>query len=78
MLKPCCLGDVLMTTPVLAGLRRAYPHARITYAVGAWSRKALEGNPNVDELIDCGAVGSGRYRLADFVALARALRRQQF
>jgi ADP-heptose:LPS heptosyltransferase len=78
VLKPCCLGDVLMTTPLLAGLRRAYPNARITYAVGAWSRKALEGNPNVDEFIDCGAVGSGRYRPADVVALVKALRRQHF
>jgi len=78
VLKPCCLGDVLMTTPVIAALRRAYPQARITYAVGAWSRSVLVGNPNIDDFVDCGAVGSGPYRLADYLALAQDLRRRQF
>lgn len=78
VLKPCCLGDVLMTTPVLSALRRGYPQAHITYAAGSWSRRVLEGNPNVDDLVDCGAVGSGPYRLADYWRLARELRRRRF
>lgn len=78
VLKPCCLGDVLMTTPVLAVLRRSYPAASITYAVGGWSRRMVEGNPNIDAFIDTGAVGSGRARLAEFLSLARALRRPRF
>src|SRR5438876_4498058 len=49
--RRCCLGDVLMTTPLLAALDRAYPAATITYAVGEWSRPALAGNPRVDRLL---------------------------
>jgi ADP-heptose:LPS heptosyltransferase len=78
ILKPCCLGDVLMTTPVLAALRRAYPHARISYAVGQWSRQALANNPNVDQIIDCGTAGNGPFRLSAFWQLSRELRRQHF
>jgi ADP-heptose:LPS heptosyltransferase len=78
VLKPCCLGDVLMATPVVAALRRGYPGARITFAVGGWSRVGLAGNPNVDAFIDCGPVGSGRYRLADYLRLAQGLRRGHF
>jgi lipopolysaccharide heptosyltransferase II len=79
VLKPCCIGDVLMATPALQALRRALPQARIAVGVGAWSRVALEGNPDVDELIDTGMVGiRGRYSLADVVALVRRLRRDRF
>src|SRR3990172_777943 len=60
IIKPCCLGDVLMTTPVVAALREAFPNARIAYAVGPWSRPAIENNPHLDQLIDCASVGSGR------------------
>ena len=78
VLKPCCLGDVLMATPVLAALRRGYPQARISFAAGAWSQSALKGNPNVDEMIDCGKVGSGKYGPGDYLALAGNLRRRRF
>ena len=63
IVKPCCLGDVLMATPALRAIREALPGARIDYFVGSWSRSALEGNPNVDNLVDCGALGAGRYGL---------------
>ena len=78
VLKPCCLGDVLMSTPVLAALRRGYPQARITYATGAWSRPALQGNPNLDDIMDCGRLGSGAYHLSDYWRLASELRRRRF
>src|SRR5947209_5974072 len=34
VIKPCCLGDLVMTTPLLAIIRRAYPTASITYVAG--------------------------------------------
>jgi lipopolysaccharide heptosyltransferase II len=51
VMKPCCLGDVLMTTPLVSTLRAAYPDARIDYAVGEWSRAAVITNPDIDEVV---------------------------
>ena len=44
-------GDVLMTTPLVATLRAAYPEARIDYAVANSSTAAVVTNPDVDEVI---------------------------
>jgi len=46
------IGDVLMATPALAYLRKTYPDAKITAIVGPWARGVLEGNPDVDEIIE--------------------------
>jgi lipopolysaccharide heptosyltransferase II len=75
ILKPCCLGDVLMATPVVAALRARWPTAIIDFAVGPWSRPMVAGNPHIDQLLDCGRVGAGRYGVADWLSLARQVRR---
>ena len=65
-----------MTTPLLEVIRQNYPQARITYVAGSWSKVIAEHQPAVDEVIDCGTVGiPGRYRLSEYLALARRLRR---
>ncbi len=46
------IGDVLMATPALAYLRKTYPDAKITAIVGPWARGVLDGNPDVDEIIE--------------------------
>ena len=75
IIKPCCLGDVLMATPVIAALRRAFPRARIDFAVGGWSRAMVENNPHLDGLVDCGPVGSGsRYSWREYLDLVRRIR----
>lgn len=79
VIKPCCIGDVIMTTPLLEVLQRTYPAARITYVVGTWSKVIAEHQPTVASVIDCGTVGiPGRYALKDYVKLAQRLRRQHF
>jgi lipopolysaccharide heptosyltransferase II len=79
VIKPCCLGDLIMTTPLLEVLRRNYPEANITYVAGTWSKAIVEHQPLVDTVIDSGTVGiPGRYRLNEYFALARLLRRQHF
>jgi lipopolysaccharide heptosyltransferase II len=69
VLKPCCLGDVLMTTPLVATLRAAYPDARIDYAVGEAGRPGVITNPDIDEVIPLFEPSS-----SPEVELARAVR----
>jgi lipopolysaccharide heptosyltransferase II len=75
IIKPCCLGDVLLATPVIAALRQTFPGARIDFAVGGWARAMVENNPHLDGLVDCGRVGSGgRYSWREYLDLVRRIR----
>jgi lipopolysaccharide heptosyltransferase II len=79
MMKPCCLGDVLMTTPLLEIIHHAYPQATITYVVGTWSKVVAEHQPAVNRVIDSGTVGiPGHYNFNDYMKLVRVLRKQHF
>lgn len=78
ILKPCCLGDVLLATPALAALRQSFPQAHITWAIGAWSRPMVENNPHVNDLIDCGTVGTRQPTTADMRRLVRRIRQAGF
>jgi lipopolysaccharide heptosyltransferase II len=79
IIKPCCIGDVIMTTPLLEVIQRHYPHIPITYVVGNWSKVIAEHHPAVQEVLDCGTVGiPGRYRFSDYMKIARQLRQRHF
>lgn len=79
VIKPCCLGDLLMTTPLLDVIHTAYPGASIAYVAGTWSKVVPEHHPAVTTVIDCGSIGiPGRYRLYDYMKLARNLRGYHF
>jgi ADP-heptose:LPS heptosyltransferase len=51
---PCCIGDVVMATAALAALHDAYPQAHISWAVGSWSRQAIEFHPAINDILDTG------------------------
>jgi ADP-heptose:LPS heptosyltransferase len=53
------IGDVLMSLPALADLRRAFPRARIRLAVGRWSEEIARRAP-VDEVLVWSAPWVGR------------------
>ena len=44
-------GDILMATPLLAALRRAYPDAYLTWIVEHSAFDSLAANPHLDELL---------------------------
>jgi ADP-heptose:LPS heptosyltransferase len=75
------IGDLLMSLPALADLRRAFPRARIRLAVGRWSEEIARRAP-VDEVLVWSAPWVGRAdegaqgRWALWAA-ARALRRER-
>lgn len=54
ILQPCCLSQVLLTTPLLAVLREAFPSARFDWAVTDWARPAVASNPHLTQLISLG------------------------
>ena len=68
------IGDVLMTTPAVRELRRAYPEAHITYLTEAPSDQVLQGNPNVDEVM----LWPRRKGLRRAIATVAEIRRRKF
>ena len=49
------LGDVLVATPLIHGLKNAFPESNISMGVGDWAKPLLENNPYLDEIIACNA-----------------------
>ncbi len=78
IILPCCIGDVVMATATLTALRRGYPLAHITWAVGGWSRRAIEYHPDVDAILDTGSAANPAKSLTGFAKLVYTLRRGKF
>ena len=78
ILKPCGLGDVLLATPVITAVRRAWPQARIDFATGSSAQPALAGHPELRRIVATGRVGQGAYGWSDVRRLANELRAQQY
>ncbi|MDP2654862.1 MAG: glycosyltransferase family 9 protein [Candidatus Omnitrophota bacterium] len=45
------MGDVVLTTPALRALRKAYPRARLSILVAPSTRELVQGHPDVDEVL---------------------------
>jgi len=75
------IGDVLLTTPVFANLRAAYPDARICALVNSGTEEMLTGNPDIDRVFvyDRGVKRFSRTaRLREEMKLLSAIRRERF
>src|SRR5512147_2742797 len=51
IVKLGAIGDVLRTTPLLTGLKRAYPQSHITWVVDKEALPLLKSNPSIDRLL---------------------------
>ncbi len=73
ILRPCCIGDVVMATAALTALRERFPSAHISFAAGSWSARAIATHPALDDLLDTGADMPTR-SISGFWRLVRRLR----
>jgi ADP-heptose:LPS heptosyltransferase len=74
ILKPCCIGDVVMATALLAALRRAYPAAALEWAVSRSGIGAIGEHPALRRVIDTGPSANPAARPGSLIALVRAMR----
>ncbi len=67
------IGDVLLSTPTLSNLRRAFPKAYIAMMVSPYAKDIVEGNPNIDEVIiyDKNSKHKGWWSSAKFAAMLK-------
>lgn len=78
ILKPCCLSQVLLATPLLAALSETYPGAQFDWAVSDYARPAIAANERLSELVDSGRVGLPNSSWSDVRALIETLRERQY
>jgi ADP-heptose:LPS heptosyltransferase len=78
LILPCCIGDVVLATATLNALRRGYPLAHITWAVGSWSKPAIEHHPLLDAILDTGSDALPVKSLRGFWRFVRHLRAGNF
>ncbi len=64
------IGDIVLSTPILAALRRAHPEARIDLLVESAYRELVEEHPALDAVIP--------YERGCFLGCARELRRRNY
>jgi ADP-heptose:LPS heptosyltransferase len=78
LLKPCCLGDVLLSTPLAAAIVQGWPGCQLDWAVDRHSLPALAENPHVTHRLDASGCTRGDWRPGSLVRLTRAIRRGRY
>ena len=70
VLRFSAVGDVVLTSPAIEALRRAWPKARIVYAIKSRLAHLARANPNIDEVISL-EPGEGPWSFARKLRAAR-------
>ncbi len=69
---------MLLATATLQALRRGYPDAHITWAVGSWSKGVIEHHDLLDDMIDTGPEALPVRSIRGFLRFVRLLRAGHF
>jgi lipopolysaccharide heptosyltransferase II len=77
IIKPCCLGDVALSTPVIAALHELLPQAHLTFVVSKWARATVENNPHLEAIQDSHFNGS-HFMLKNYLSLVKELRQAHY
>ncbi|MAG08311.1 lipopolysaccharide heptosyltransferase II [Candidatus Woesearchaeota archaeon] len=72
------IGDVLMTTPLATAIRGKYPDSKIYYLTGNWSKEALEGNKNINDIITFDDEIIFKKKLFKVFSLIKSLRKRKY
>lgn len=76
------IGEVLLSTPILTALKEKWPLAEITVMIKPEVKELLEGNPNVNEIIEYAHSCRGHlnvpYSIATAIKIAMDLKKKQF
>jgi lipopolysaccharide heptosyltransferase II len=80
VVKLCCIGDILFTTPVLRALHEHYPRARITYLTCSWCQELAAADPRVQDVILFDAYDKvrGIEKMRRAWRIVREIRKQRF
>ena len=69
-------GDIILTTPVLAAIKKKYPEAVVDFLVMDTFKQAIEGNPAIDDLI---LFDKKKYRgLCGILRFSRTLKKRKY
>lgn len=72
------IGDALLLTPTVVGLKRMHPEARVSVLVRKGCEGILAGCPEIDEIHTTAAAPGRRGNLLADIRLVRELRRRRF
>ncbi len=80
IIKLCCIGDVLFTTPLIRALKDWQPRLKLTYMVSSWCRPLVEADPLVEAILEFNAYDRcswwQKFKLS--WAMVRTIRKQRF
>ncbi|MCP4357513.1 MAG: glycosyltransferase family 9 protein [Chloroflexi bacterium] len=78
ILHPCCISQVILATPLLTVLSKAYPQTQFDWAVSDWARPAISGNPQLKELIRLGEAAVHQQSWSEIRELSDRLRQEKY
>ena len=77
IIKPCCLGDVVLTTPLIQVVSQARPDLELDFVVSNWAKPIVAQNPRLSQIIDTGFSGSS-FNTRQYLTLVGRLRKRKY